>query len=62
MELIAMESHNWKDPDIEKAIHGIVEDTLQTIEIHIKPDTEAIILSRDDVIALAEYFDIVKLI
>ena len=63
MGLIAMGYHKWRDPDIEKAIYGLAEnDITQTIEIHIKPTTEAIILDRNDIIALAKYFNIVKLI
>ena len=54
--------HRFYDKDIEKTETGYNKDkTPHTIELVFVEGTEAVLLNRDDVVALAKYFDIVKL-
>ena len=54
MEL--MESHIWFDSDVERVMAGIDEGR---IEICFKKEVEAILVSRNDAIALAKEFGLV---
>jgi hypothetical protein len=58
-----MNNHKWDDKDIEEAKIGYGADRNPiTLELDFVEGTRSILLSRDDIIAMAKYFNIVKLI
>ena len=57
-----MMKHRFYDKDVEKIETVFNKDkTPHTIELQFVEGTEAILLNRSDVVALAKYFDIIKL-
>lgn len=55
--------HRFYDKDIEKTETVFSKDNKpHTIELQFVEGTEAILLHRDDVIALAKYFNIIHLL
>jgi len=58
-----MKDHRFYDKDIEKTETVYGKDKIpHTIELVFVEGTQAVLLNREDVIALAKYFKIVKLI
>ena len=54
--------HIFFDKDIDKTLTAYNEDkTPRTIELQFVEGTEAILLNRNDVVALARYFKIIHL-
>ena len=54
--------HVFFDKDIDKTLTAYNEDkTPRTIELQFVEGTEAVLLNRNDVVALARYFKIVHL-
>jgi hypothetical protein len=61
--IITLKGHEWKDKDIEETQTVYGDDGKpHTVELDFVTGTQAVLLDRKDVIALAKHFDIVKLI
>ena len=60
--IITLKSHKWKDKDIENIETVYDNSKAYTVELQFVTGTQAVLLDRKDVIALAKAFDIVKLI
>jgi hypothetical protein len=58
VDITKIDSHDWFDHDIEGVEPCCENGKLITMELQFKSGPEAIILNRDDVIALAKVFDI----
>jgi len=51
-----MSNHVWHDNDI---LEVLLEEDEDKREVVLKPNTEAIVIHREDVIALAKEFDLI---